>query len=78
MSEQILANNRPRMVRGRVRESQRLARQQQQVIAYHRYVFTDTGRYVSESDTLAVINALKSTGADGVVLWGSSKDLNTK
>lgn len=83
MSEQILPNNRPRMVRGRIRESQRLAAKnpsaaKPQVIAYHRYVFTDTGRYLSEADTLAAVTALKSTGADGLVLWGASRDLNSK
>lgn len=69
------------MVRGRVHEAQRMTRggaKQQQVIAYHRYVFTDTDRYVSESDTLAVLTAMQSAGADGVILWGSSKDLDTK
>lgn len=48
MSEQILPENRGRMVRGRVQEAKRLARRGQPVIVYHRYVFTDSGRYLSE------------------------------
>lgn len=83
MTEKILPNNRAKMVRGRVRESQRLAAKnpsatKAQVIAYHRYVFTDSGRYLSESDTLAAVTALKATGADGLVLWGATGDLNSK
>lgn len=53
MSEQIKENDRVKMVRGRVKESVRLARrvqaiQKPQVLAYFRYVFTDTKRYLNE------------------------------
>lgn len=83
MSEQIRPENRASMVRGRVREAVRLAQrthgtENAKVIAYHRYVFTDTNKFVSEKDTFDVINAIKSTGGDGVVLWGSSFDLNSR
>lgn len=105
MTEQIQPNDRVRMVRGRVKESIRLARrssnpQKPKVIAYFRYVFTDTKKYLNEvsltfiflkcfdknfflniclqKDTYEALNMVKSIGGDGVVLWGSSFDLNTK
>lgn len=83
LSEQIKTNDRASMVRGRVREALRLAqrpRRQEnaQVIAYHRYVFTDTNNYVGEKDTFDVLKTIKNTGADGVILWGSSFDLNSR
>ena len=53
MSEHIQPNDRVRMVRGRVQESIRLARrsrspQKPKVIAYFRYVFTDSRKFLSE------------------------------
>lgn len=119
MSEQIRPNDRVKMVRGRVKESIRLSRRARgsrkpKVIAYFRYVFTDTKKYLNEvrtgfskgiaifffwiscllfidkikqiviiyycaqKDTYEAINTVKSVGGDGVVLWGSSYDLNTK
>lgn len=53
MSEQIHPKDRVRMVRGRMKESIRLARQapnaqKPQVIAYFRYVFTDTKKFLSD------------------------------
>lgn len=51
MSEKIRPNDRAAMVRGRVREAVRLARnargRDRQVIVYYRYLFTDTKRYLS-------------------------------
>lgn len=34
--------------------------------------------YISQKDTYDAINTIKNTGGDGVVLWGSSFDLNSK
>lgn len=83
MSEQISSNDRVKMVRGRLRESMRLAKrsrsvQKPKVIAYFRYVFTDTKRFIGQKDTYDALQTVKSSGGDGVVLWGSSFDLNTK
>lgn len=61
MSEQIHPKDRVRMVRGRMKESIRLARQspnakKPQVIAYFRYVFTDTKKFLSDvSLTIKII-----------------------
>lgn len=56
MSEQIRPNDRVKMVRGRVKESIRLSRRARgsrkpKVIAYFRYVFTDTKKYLNEVST---------------------------
>lgn len=53
MSEQINPNDRVKMVRGRIRESVRLSKKSRamkkpQVIAYYRYVFTDTKKFISD------------------------------
>lgn len=53
MTEQIKPDDRVRMVRGRVREAMRLATRKgsidrAQVLAYFRYVFTDTKKYLNE------------------------------
>lgn len=52
MSEKIKAKDRAAMVRGRVREAVRLARnargRDREVIVYYRYLFTDTRRFLSQ------------------------------
>lgn len=83
MSEQMNPNDRVKMVRGRLRESMRLSKRSRsaekpKVIAYFRYVFTDTKRFIGQKDTYDAIQTVKNAGGDGVVLWGSSFDLNTK
>lgn len=83
LSEQIKQEDRATVVRGRVREALRVAQRTRgtgnaKVIAYHRYVFTDTLNLLSEKDTYDIFMALKSAGADGVILWGGSSDLNSR
>jgi hyaluronoglucosaminidase len=82
MSERHLkAHNRPKMIRGRVREAVRVAQKQTHkppVLAYVRSVFTDTRRFLSRDDWQTVLETSKQTGASGVILWGSSSDLNTR
>lgn len=34
--------------------------------------------FISQKDTYEALNAIKNSGGDGVVLWGSSSDLNSK
>lgn len=46
-TERFDASNRVGMVRGRIAEALRVAGPQKKVLAYHRYVFADTGRYLS-------------------------------
>lgn len=81
MSEQIIPCNRPLMVKGRIRESLRLANNVNQtakplVIVYHRFKYPDSLRYLDKSDHVDTIEAAKEVGADGIVLWGAWKDVN--
>lgn len=78
LSEAVEPAHRGRMVAGRVQEAKRLAHSGQPVIVYHRYVYTDSRRLLSEADTLAAFHAMRDTGADGVILWGASRDLNSR
>lgn len=76
-------SNRIPMVRGRVKEAIRVARQvnkstKPKVYVYHRYVFTDSLNYIDERDTFNILDEIRRVGADGVILWGSSYDLNSK
>lgn len=83
ITESMPASNRIPMVRGRVKEGLRVARQvfkktKPKVFVYHRYVFTDTLNYIDERETFNILHEIKTVGADGVILWGSSYDLNSK
>lgn len=76
-------SNRIPMVRGRVKEAIRVARKvkrstKPKVYVYHRYVFTDSLNYIDEKDTFNILHEIRSVGADGVILWGSSYDLDSK
>lgn len=77
MNEQSVANGR-RMVRGRVVEAQRVARAGQPVLVYHRYVLTDSRRYLTADETLGAFQAMWNRGASGAILWGASRDLNSR
>lgn len=83
MSEQMTLNVRTAMIRGRIRESIRLAKRSRnpepkKVIAYYRYLFSDTKNFLNEQETFDALNTIKSSGANGVILWGSSFDLNSR
>lgn len=83
MTEQMPPNVRTAMIRGRIRESIRLAWRsrnpdQKKVLAYHRYLFSDTRNLLNERETFDALNTIKASGANGVVLWGSSFDLNSR
>lgn len=83
LREQTPVQYRVPMVRGRIEESKRLIRRlplavRPDILVYHRYLYTDTLKFLTESETFQVFKAIKDTGADGIVLWGSSDDLNTK
>ncbi|XP_055920408.1 hyaluronidase Tab y 2.0101-like [Eupeodes corollae] len=83
LQERIPPFNRIPFVRGRVSEALRVAKMSDekvrpQVLVYHRYVFTDTLRQIDAATTFNIFQEIKQNGADGIVLWGSSYDLDTK
>lgn len=81
LSEKLPQRSRAGLVRGRVRESLRLSKRvshQPKTLTYIRYVYTDTRRVLTESDLLTALQTMRSERSDGVVLWGSSNDLNSR
>uniref|UniRef100_A0A182P9A8 Hyaluronidase n=1 Tax=Anopheles epiroticus TaxID=199890 RepID=A0A182P9A8_9DIPT len=70
LREKLSPSEREQLIRGRVREAVRVAQRskpRRKVLTYLRYVYTDSIQYLTES-----------TGSDGIILWGSSFDLNTR
>ncbi|XP_019529357.3 hyaluronidase Tab y 2.0101 [Aedes albopictus] len=83
LREKLGAGDRIKLIRGRVKEAVRMARRanaspKPRVLTYIRYVYTDSIKYLTESDWINALNAMKQFGSDGVILWGSSYDLNNK
>lgn len=81
LSEKLPQRSRAGLVRGRVRESLRLSNRvshQPKTLTYIRYVYTDTRRPLTESDLLTALQTMRSERSDGVILWGSSNDLNSR
>lgn len=83
LSEKLSQDKRSTMVRGRVREAKRVSNSVQgpnkpKILTYIRWVYTDTLKSLSEGDLLDALNAMQAEGSEGVVLWGSSFDLDTK
>ncbi|XP_062561105.1 hyaluronidase Tab y 2.0101-like [Armigeres subalbatus] len=83
LREKLGAGDRVKLIRGRVKEAIRVARRanaqpKPRVLTYIRYVYTDSIKYLTEPDWINAFNAMKQFGSDGVILWGSSYDLNNK
>lgn len=83
LREKLGAGDRVKLIRGRVKEAVRVAGRAQvqpkpRVLTYIRYVYTDSIKFLTESDWINALNAMKQLGSDGVILWGSSYDLNNK
>ncbi|XP_052902328.1 hyaluronidase Tab y 2.0101-like [Anopheles moucheti] len=84
LRQKLSSSEREQLIRGRVREAVRVAQRtigskpRRKVLTYLRYVYTDTIQYLTESDWINALAAMKSTGSDGIILWGSSFDLNTR
>uniref|UniRef100_A0A182WF75 Hyaluronidase n=1 Tax=Anopheles minimus TaxID=112268 RepID=A0A182WF75_9DIPT len=81
LRQKLSPSEREQLIRGRVREAIRVAQRtkpRRKVLTYLRYVYTDTIQYLTESDWINALAAMKGTGSDGIILWGSSFDLNTR
>ncbi|XP_055620483.1 hyaluronidase-like isoform X2 [Toxorhynchites rutilus septentrionalis] len=83
LREKLSPGDRIKLVRGRVKEATRVAQrtkgqQKPRVLTYIRYVYTDSIKYLTESDWINALNAMKQFGSSGVILWGSSYDLNSR
>lgn len=80
LEEQKMKNNeRQRMVKARIQEAKRFAKlYNKKTYVYIRYVYIDTKKLVSEADLIMVFQTAQNLKADGVILWGSSKDLSSR
>ncbi|XP_069689199.1 hyaluronidase Tab y 2.0101-like [Periplaneta americana] len=47
------------------------------IYSYYRYNYFDSGEYLSVDDLSNGFKTMRDYGASGVILWGSSNDLNT-
>lgn len=69
------------LIQGRVNESKRIAKnngKHQKIIPYYRYKYTDTTNYIEKYNLKNHMVPLKTSNIDGFIIWGSSKDLNSK
>lgn len=82
MSEKMPYNFRVKMVKGRLEEAKKMApysaKGKGQIYAYFRYCYTDTLKNLEEEILLGAFKTIIAGGAEGVILWGSSHDLNSK
>ncbi|KAJ8916657.1 hypothetical protein NQ315_000302 [Exocentrus adspersus] len=74
----LTANNKVEMVEGRIKEARRVVQNGTKIIPYFWYKYHDTKQFVSKDDVFNVFTVLSTSVIDGVVLWGSSLDVNTK
>ncbi|XP_044763612.1 hyaluronidase-like [Coccinella septempunctata] len=72
------------LIEGRVAEAQRIANYIQQkqkrpaIVPYFWYKYQDTRRFLKKEDLKDAFSMLSSLRVDGVIIWGSSNDVNTK
>ncbi|XP_050356474.1 uncharacterized protein LOC126777503 isoform X2 [Nymphalis io] len=64
------------LVRGRVREANRVRRYETPVLPYYWFRYREGG-YMTEEDLNVVLKSFYKSNASGFVIWGSSKDVNT-
>ncbi|XP_053620163.1 hyaluronidase-5-like [Plodia interpunctella] len=64
------------MICGRVSEAIRVRRQGSPVLPYFWFRYREGG-FLSKEDLTTALKTFYSSGADGFIIWGSSKDVNT-
>lgn len=79
--ESLTADQRRQLMEGRVYEAVRVKNQfgeNKRIYPYFWFVYRDTRNFMSEEDLLNAFSIFKSYGTDGMIIWGSSSDVNTK
>ncbi|KAG5879499.1 hypothetical protein JTB14_004725 [Gonioctena quinquepunctata] len=69
------------MIEGRMDESHRIMKQirkKTQLIPYFWYKYHDTNEFVTKNDLFNTFVVLSRSNIGGLVIWGSSNDVNTK
>ncbi|KAL7039663.1 hypothetical protein ACKWTF_000062 [Chironomus riparius] len=80
LAEQKMSSaERQRMVKARIQEAMRFAKMyNKKTYVYIRYVYIDTKNFLSETDLIMVFQIAKNLKTNGIILWGSSKDLSSR
>ncbi|XP_028035357.1 hyaluronidase-like isoform X1 [Bombyx mandarina] len=75
-SRDLTSSQLSRMIRGRVKEAQRLNRNDAPVLPYFWFRYRDGG-YMTAEDLNSALQAIYASNASGFIVWGSSNDVNT-
>lgn len=70
-----------KMVKGRINESIRIRNNlnvRKNIIIYFWFKYQDTTKFLSKEDLLNIFTIIAKANIDGLVIWGSSNDVNTK
>ncbi|XP_076240384.1 hyaluronidase [Calliopsis andreniformis] len=82
LRQSLTSSERVGLVGGRVKEALRIARQttpRKKVLPYYWYKYQDQrDAYLNKADLEATLRKISELGADGLIIWGSSNDINTK
>nr|XP_026498132.1 hyaluronidase PH-20-like isoform X1 [Vanessa tameamea]XP_026498133.1 hyaluronidase PH-20-like isoform X1 [Vanessa tameamea] len=64
------------LVRGRIREANRVRRYETPILPYYWFRYREDG-YMTEEDLNVVLKSFYKSNASGFIIWGSSNDVNT-
>ncbi|CAH2007612.1 unnamed protein product [Acanthoscelides obtectus] len=70
-----------KMVEGRIEETKRIVKhleKHKNIMPYFWYKYHDAKDFLSKEDIFSIFTVLSSYYLDGLVIWGSSNDVNTK
>ncbi|XP_060534174.1 hyaluronidase-like [Cylas formicarius] len=80
--KRLNATDKIQLVQGRLDEALRLRKAlnapSKQILPYFWYKYQDTLEFLRKDDLLNTLTVLAGSNVDGVILWGSSNDVNTK
>ncbi|XP_060807881.1 hyaluronidase-5-like isoform X1 [Amyelois transitella] len=75
-SKELSAPQLAALARGRLREAARVRRRGAPVLPYFWFRYRDGG-FMTKNDLDIALKTFYKSGADGFIIWGSSKDVNT-
>lgn len=82
LRESLTGDERVGLVSGRVKEALRIARKmpsRPRILPYYWYKYQDQrDKYLNSTDLEFTLRKISDLGADGLIIWGSSDDINTK
>lgn len=82
LRENLTEEERVGLVSGRVKEALRIARSapsRVKILPYYWYKYQDQrDKYLNSTDLEVTLRKISDLGADGLIIWGSSDDINTR